>query len=140
MRDAPEQTWTPQELDRIEDADEMGIASRRADGSLRSFITIWFVRGGDGLYVRSAHGPRNAWFRRALASGHGRVRVGNWEHDVAFKVPDAAVTGDELHRASTPSTTTTVRGSWTRSCPTWPRIARCGSCPARRLVFFAPPA
>ena len=99
MRDAPEQTCTPQELDRIEDADEMGIASRRADGSLRSFITIWFVRGGDGLYVRSAHGPRNGWFRRALASGHGRVRVGNWEHDVAFKVPDAAVTGDELHRA-----------------------------------------
>src|SRR4051812_31922276 len=33
--------WSPQELQRIGDADELQIASRRADGSLRQFVTIW---------------------------------------------------------------------------------------------------
>jgi hypothetical protein len=91
-------TWNKQDLEQIEDTDEMGIASRRVDGSIRPFITIWFVRAGDDLYVRSAYGPENGWFRRALASGQGRVRVGSWERDVTFEVPDASI-ADQLHRA-----------------------------------------
>jgi hypothetical protein len=56
------------------------------------------VRSGDDLYVRSAYGPENGWFRRALASGRGRVRVGSWERDVTFEVPDPSA-DEELHQA-----------------------------------------
>ena len=70
--------WTTDELARTGRADELGIASRRPDGSLRPFVTIWFVRLGDDLYVRSAHGYSNPWFQRALASGEGRIRAGRF--------------------------------------------------------------
>jgi hypothetical protein len=83
--------WMPDELDRIGRADELGIASRRPDGSVRPFITIWVVRSGDDLYVRSAYGYDNPWFQRALASGEGRVRAGGVERDVAFESPEPGV-------------------------------------------------
>ncbi|MGH3706188.1 MAG: DUF2255 family protein [Agromyces sp.] len=77
-------SWTTEELDRIGAADELQIASHRADGSLRPFVTIWVARVGDELYVRSAYGPGNPWFRRAQASGTGRIRAGGVEREVVF--------------------------------------------------------
>jgi hypothetical protein len=76
--------WPAGELERIGAAEEIGLASRRPDGSLRPYVTMWAVRAGDGLYVRSAYGPDNPWYRRALASGTGRVRAGGTERDVTF--------------------------------------------------------
>ena len=76
--------WTPDELTRIGDADEVQVASLRADGSLRSYVTILAVRLGDHLYVRSAYGPENRWFVRAKRSGAGRIRAGGVERDVTF--------------------------------------------------------
>ena len=84
-------TWSPDELDRIGRAEELEIASRRPDGSLRSFVTIWMVRVGDDLFVRSAHGRENPWFRRAVESGEGRVRAGGLERDVAFEAGHPAL-------------------------------------------------
>lgn len=84
--------WTADELGRVGDADELEIASIRADGSLRRYVTIWAVRVGDGIYVRSAHGPDNPWYRRAVASGTGRIQAGGVEKDVSFaEVADAAL-------------------------------------------------
>ena len=77
-------TWTDDELRRVGDAAELQIASRRRDGSLRPYVTIWTVRAGDHLYVRSAYGTSNPWFRRATASGAGRIRAGGIERDVTF--------------------------------------------------------
>jgi hypothetical protein len=77
--------WTPEELDRIGGAEELQISSRRRDGSLRPYVTIWVARVGDDLYVRSAYGPDNPWFVRAKASGAGRVRAGGVERDVSFE-------------------------------------------------------
>jgi hypothetical protein len=76
--------WTNDELHRIGEAEELQVASYRPDGSLRPYVTIWVVRSGDDLYVRSAYGPDNGWFRRAKASRTGRVRAGGVERDVAF--------------------------------------------------------
>jgi hypothetical protein len=45
--------WTPGELDRIGRADELELASERRNGSLRDPVTMWVVRDGDDLYVRS---------------------------------------------------------------------------------------
>lgn len=90
--------WTIDELARIGKADELQITSRRGDGSLRPFVTIWVVRSGDELYVRSAYGRENGWFQRALSSGEGRISAGGAERDVAFEEPGAAVDAD-LHAA-----------------------------------------
>jgi hypothetical protein len=87
-------TWTAHELDRIGGAGELRLASRRSDGSLRPYVTMWVVRTGDGLYVRSAYGPDNPWYRRATASGTGRIRAGGIEKDVSFTSAEQAVQGD----------------------------------------------
>jgi hypothetical protein len=86
--------WASEELERIDRTDNVGIASRRADGSLRRFITIWAVSVGDEVYIRSAYGPENPWFVRAKASGTGRLRVAGWERDVSFETPASDVDDD----------------------------------------------
>lgn len=48
--------WTSDELTGIERAEELELQSARADGTLRNSVTIWVVRVGDDLYVRSAGG------------------------------------------------------------------------------------
>lgn len=83
-------TWSDDELRRIGGADELQISSRRADGTLRPYVTIWAVRAGDDLYVRSAHGAGNGWYRRAKNSGTGRIRAGGVERDVTFAEADPA--------------------------------------------------
>jgi hypothetical protein len=77
-------TWTSDELGRIGAAEELQLTSLRGDGTLRPYVTMWIVRAGDDLYVRSAYGPDNPWFRRAKASGAGRIRAGGLEQDVTF--------------------------------------------------------
>jgi hypothetical protein len=78
-------TWTSEELAKIGNAEELAIAARRPDGTLRPFVTIWVVHTGGELYVRSVKGRSGTWFRRALAAGEGRIRAGGVERDVAFE-------------------------------------------------------
>jgi len=66
-------SWTTDELDRIGHATELDVASRRADDALSPYVTIWGVRAGDEVYVRSAYGPDNGWYRRATTRGRGRL-------------------------------------------------------------------
>jgi hypothetical protein len=92
--------WTPDDLDRIGNAEELQVASRRRDGTLRPYVTIWVVRSGDDLYVRSAYGADNPWFRRARASGAGRIRAGGVERDVTFADASADAHADiDIDRA-----------------------------------------
>lgn len=93
--------WTEDELSRIGRAEELQITSRRADGSLRPYVTIWVVRAGDDIYVRSAYGSSNPWFVRATASGSGRIRAGGVERDVTFAdaAPDAHAGIDTAYHA-----------------------------------------
>ena len=86
--------WTADELARIGGAEELQIASARDDGSIRPYVTIWVVRAGDELYVRSAYGATNPWFRRAKASGTGRIRAGGLERDVTFSDASPEANGD----------------------------------------------
>jgi hypothetical protein len=83
--------WSDDELRRIGDAVELELASRRPDGELRPYTTMWMVRVGDDLYVRSAGGPDRPWYRRVLAADAGRIRAGGIERDVAFADADPAV-------------------------------------------------
>ena len=76
--------WTSDEIARIEAADELELAALRRDGTLRNPVTIWVVRHGDDLYVRSAYGPDSAWFRGTQARHEGRIGAGGVEKDVTF--------------------------------------------------------
>lgn len=77
-------TWTSDELDKIGTAEEVQIASLRRDGTLRKPVTIWVVRHGDDLYVRSVNGRSAAWFRGTQDRHEGHIRAGGLEKDVTF--------------------------------------------------------
>ena len=87
-------SWTEDELSSVGDARELQVASERPDGTLRPYVTIWHVRMGDTIYVRSAHGPENGWFRRAQAAGVGRISSGGVERDVRFEIAEPETADD----------------------------------------------
>ena len=75
-------TWPSDELDRIARAEELEITSVRRDGTLRKPVTIWVVRDGDDLYVRSVNGRTSSWFRGVRVRHEGRIRAGGVDKDV----------------------------------------------------------
>lgn len=83
--------WTSDELNRIGTAEELEIAPRRRDGTLRSPRTIWVVRIGDDLYVRSVNGRTAAWFRGARARHEGHIQAGGVDKDVTLEDVDGAI-------------------------------------------------
>jgi len=76
--------WTSDELTTIGAADERELASLRRDGTLRNPVTIWVVRRGDDLFIRSYKGPDAAWFRGTQMRHEGHIRAGGVEKDVTF--------------------------------------------------------
>ena len=76
--------WTSEDLTRIGNAEEVQVTSRRGDGTLRKPVTIWVVRDGDSLYVRSVKGPTGAWFRGTQERHEGRIRGGGADQDITF--------------------------------------------------------
>jgi hypothetical protein len=88
-------TWTRDELKKIAAAEELQIAALRADGTRRNPVTIWVVRLGDDLYVRSAHGRSAAWFRGTQVRHEGHIQAGGVEKDVTFV--DVEETSHAIH-------------------------------------------
>lgn len=76
-------TWTSDELAEIGTPDELQIAGLRRDGTLRKPTTIWVVRLGNDLYVRSVRGREADWFRGTQVRHEGRIWAGG-EKDVSF--------------------------------------------------------
>ena len=92
-------TWTSDELTRIGAADELEIASLRDDGTLRTGVTIWVVRLGDDLYVRSVRGRGSAWFRGTQVRHAGHIRSGGVEKDVTFVEETDPAINDQVDAA-----------------------------------------
>jgi hypothetical protein len=90
-------TWTSDELDVIGAAEELDLASMRDDGTLRRPVTMWVVRDGDDLYVRSVNGRGSSWFRGAQSRHEAHISAGGVEKNVALVEPDDA--GDEVDTA-----------------------------------------
>ena len=90
--------WTSDELDRIGRAEELEIASVRRDGTLRQPVTIWVVRHGDDLYVRSVNGSTGIWFRGTQVRHEGRIWAGGVEKDVTFVDADPGI-NDQIDAA-----------------------------------------
>jgi hypothetical protein len=80
--------WTENELSRIGAAEELEIASRRRDGTMRDLVTIWVVRHGDDLYVRSVNGRTSSWFRGAQARHEAHIEAGGVGKDVLLVETD----------------------------------------------------
>lgn len=76
--------WTHDELTKLDTTDELHIASRRRDGSLRRPTIIWMARDGDDLYVRSVRGRASDWFRGVQDQHEGHIQAGGVEKDVTF--------------------------------------------------------
>ncbi|MBV9152855.1 MAG: DUF2255 family protein [Alphaproteobacteria bacterium] len=101
--------WTGNELDNAGKADELQIVTLRRDGTPRKPVTIWVVRHGDDLYVRSGYGDRAAWYRGARQRRDGHIKAGGIDKDVTFEIAtdpalndriDAAYRGKYLHHGT----------------------------------------
>jgi len=90
--------WTSDQLDKVGRAEELQIAAVRHDGTLRKPVTVWVVRHGDDLYVRSVRGPGAHWFRGIQERHEGRIRAGGVQQDVTFAVADHDI-DDEIDAA-----------------------------------------
>jgi hypothetical protein len=76
--------WSSDELERVGGADEVELTALRTDGTTRKPVTIWAVRVGDGLYVRSWRGASGGWYRAVQARPEGHISAGGVERDVEF--------------------------------------------------------
>jgi len=104
--------WTSDELDRIGRADELEIASVRRDGTLRQRVTIWVVRHGDDLYVRSVNGRTSSWFRGAQARHEAHIEAGGVDKDVHLvETDDMNDEIDAAYRAKYHRYTASIVGS-----------------------------
>jgi hypothetical protein len=90
--------WTSAELAKIGAAEEVQIAPLARDGAPRKPVTVWLVRHGDDLYVRSVKGRTGHWFRGTQERHEGRVRAGGVQQDVKFVDADHDI-DDEVDAA-----------------------------------------
>jgi hypothetical protein len=92
--------WKSNQLDKLGRAEEVQIASVRRDGTLRKPVTVWAVRHGDDLYVRSVGGRNGHWYRGVQERHEGRIRAGGVEQDVTYVDTDDDVQAevDEAYR------------------------------------------
>ncbi len=86
--------WTKDQLERIGRAEEVRVESVGEDGTLSKPVTIWAVRHGDGIYVRSVRGRDGRWYRAVQKTRQGQIRGGGVQVDVTFEEAEAGVEGE----------------------------------------------
>ena len=85
--------WSGEELERAAAAEELELtAAGRA-------VTIWVVRLGDDVYVRSVRGRTSGWFQRVLESHEGSISAGGVTKDVTFVEVDDDTVNDAVGEA-----------------------------------------
>ena len=92
-------TWTKDELHKIAAAEELELASLRRDGTLGNAVTIWVVRVGDDMYIRSWKGDGSAWFRATQGRHEGHIKAGGVGKDVTFVAEADADINDQIDAA-----------------------------------------
>jgi hypothetical protein len=90
-------TWTAEELSTLDGIEEIRVAGRRADGSLRTLTIVWHVVVDGALYVRSVRGVEGAWYKGVLHHHEGAISWDDQIRDVTY-IPDPTV-DDQLDTA-----------------------------------------
>ncbi len=105
-------TWTSDELSRIDAVDELELALVRRDSTLRDPVTMWVVRFGEDLYVRSVNGRTSSWFCGAQVRHEAHIEAGGVDKDV--RLVETGGMNDEIdaaYRAKTHRYAESVVGS-----------------------------
>jgi len=111
--------WRAGELSAIDGCGEVGIATRRGDGTLRAARIVWIVRHGNAVYVRSVNGTTAAWYRGVQTCHQGELSAGRLQRGVVFaEVGAHAGEGSELDDALDAA----YRGKYGRSSSAVARI------------------
>jgi len=77
-------SWSQDDLGRFGGAGEVEVSSVRRDGSLSRTRTVWIVRVGDQVYLRSVNGPDAAWYRSTRTFHQGRIGARGIARDVTW--------------------------------------------------------
>ena len=83
--------WIRNDLKKIGAAIHLQLESFKKDDTRRPPVTLWVVRVGDHLYVRSYRGREGSWFHHIQLRPKGRIVTGGVTKDVTF----VDVSGDE---------------------------------------------
>ena len=77
--------WEKDTLEKIDRADDLKIAPRRADGKTIGTPTwIWEVAVDGRLFVRAYNGTGSRWYRAAIAQKLGQIHAIGEVFDVRF--------------------------------------------------------
>ena len=76
--------WRADELSLIDGSGEVGVATRRDDGTLRAARIVWIVRLADAVYIRSVNGTTAAWYPGVQTRHEGELNAGRLRRGVAF--------------------------------------------------------
>ncbi|MFI5287900.1 MAG: DUF2255 family protein [Candidatus Dormibacteria bacterium] len=76
--------WNSDQLAKIGATEEVRVAAIGRDGKLGRPTTIWAVRHGDDLFVRSVRGRDSHWFRDTQERHEGRMLAAGEQSDVTF--------------------------------------------------------
>jgi hypothetical protein len=82
---------------------------RRRDRLLRRPRTIWIVRDGERVFIRSTEGRGADWFRGATDTGTGQISAGGQTYEVLFTEVTDALTSLPPTPATGPRTGATAR-------------------------------
>jgi hypothetical protein len=78
--------FSPDELKRIDEADDLHIAPFREDGKTYGTPTwIWEVVVDGNLYVRAYNGINSRWYKSALQQKSGRIIAAGRTKEVTFE-------------------------------------------------------
>jgi hypothetical protein len=96
--------WSPDELERIDSAEELRIATERADGTLRREVPIWVVSADGQVYVRTWYRRSGGWFGHAVDARRARIRIADLEaavtvEDIGNDASDLRASVDAAYRA-----------------------------------------
>ena len=77
-------TWNIEDAAILSAPDEVQVVTYRRDGRARQPTTIWIVRDGADVFIRSTNGRTAAWFRAAITNRAGQVVARDNVFDVTF--------------------------------------------------------
>lgn len=90
-------SWTAEELQTLDRIDEIRVAGRRQDGSLRTLTIVWHVVVDGSLYVRSVRGTEGSWYKGVIRHHEGAISWDGNTREVTY-IPDATA-DDQLDAA-----------------------------------------